>query len=153
MSFEARMTISIHGRDFGLQNMSSVGIGSTFSPRMIVGPEAVRQNVSTGETTAEIFRPYGISVLSTGSSAVHVLAPPIPGVEKTLYSSGGATAFVKTRNDETIESSLGSTFTTLRFVAGVAITLVGLTTARWLGLNLTSGTSSQGAAVTQTTST
>src|SRR3990172_4866395 len=114
MSFEARMSASIHGREFGLQRMSSVEMGSTFPGVFLVGSEAIRQNVATADTTAGILRPFGLSVLSTGSSAVHTLGPPIPGIVKTIISSGGATAFVKTRNAETIESSQGSTFTTMR---------------------------------------
>lgn len=153
MSYAAQITKSIHGRQLGLRQMSSAQIGSTHPHDLLVGAEAVQQNVTTGETTAVVMRPFGVSVITTESSGVHVLAPPIPGVEKTLFSSGGATGYVKTKNDETIETSAGSTWTTLRFVARAAVRLVGLTTARWLALNLTSGTSSEGQAVTLATST
>lgn len=147
MSFESRMSGSIHGREFGLQRMSSVEMGSSFPGVFLVGSEAIRQNVATADTTAGILRPFGLSVLSTGSSAVHTLGPPIPGIVKTIISSGGATAFVKTRNAETIETTAGSSFTTLRFLNAALVELVGLTTARWFS-NLTTG---QGIGMTTTT--
>lgn len=156
MSFESKITESIYGRRLGLQLISSVEMGSTHPSRFLVGAEGVRQNVTTGETTSVVFRPFGVSVITTESSGVHTLAPPIPGVSKLIYSSGGATGYVKTKNaTETIESSRGSTFTTLRFNAGCVVELIGLTTARWLlhGMAGDSGDSANAPAVALSTST
>lgn len=132
MSFSERINKSLHGREIGLEYASSAITGSTHNPTFLNGPEALRQAVTTDETTAGIMAPYGLSLLTTGSSAVHTLAPPIPGIEKMLYSSGGSTGYVKTRNGETIETSAASTNTTLSWTGRGLVTLVGLTTARWL---------------------
>ena len=155
MSFEARMSASIHGREFGLQRMSSVEMGSTFPGTLLVGAEALRQNVSSAETTALILRPFGLSNLSTVSSGVHTLGPPIPGITKTIVCTGGATEFVKTRNSETLESSRGSTFTVMRFVGYGIAHLIGLTTARWLlsGMAGDSGDSANAPAIALSTTT
>ncbi len=155
MSYASYITKSIHGRQLGLRSLSSGQIGSTFPHDLIVGPEAVQQNVTTNESTAGVFRPFGVSVVSTGSSAVHTQAPPIPGVEKTIYSSGGATAYVKSANSETFESSRGSTFTVLKFNGAGVARLVGLTTARWLltGMGGDSGDSANAPSIALATST
>jgi len=65
MSFESRMSGSIHGREFGLQRMSSVEMGSSFPGVFLVGSEAIRQNVATADTTAGILRPFGLVVGSS----------------------------------------------------------------------------------------
>jgi hypothetical protein len=66
---------------------------------------------------------------------VFTLDPPIPGVHKTLVfgSTGGGTMYVKTANNETIVSTLGSSFTTLKSTVGNGGTVVlqGVTTAIW----------------------
>lgn len=155
MSFEARMNTSIHGRELGLQRMSSGEMGSTHPSRFLVGPEGIRQNVSSAETTSVILRPFGVSNLSTVSSGVHTLAPPIPGIHKTVVCTGGATEYVKSANAETFESSRGSTFTTLKFNAYGIAEMVGFTTARWLLLGMAgdSGDSANAPAIALSTTT
>ncbi len=142
MAFKNRLVETMWGRRFGLQKLSSVESGSTDDEvkDFLAGPAGVRVDVTNPETTAVPLKAVGLSVLSTGSSAVHELNPPIPGIFKTIMSSGGSTSYVKTRNGETIESSRGSTYNTLQFVAeGIAL-LQGLTTGRWLWLSESSGT-------------
>lgn len=155
MSYAANITKSIFGRQLGLRQMSSGQIGSTHPHDLLVGAEGVQQNVTTAESTAVVFRPFGVSVITTESSGVHTMAPPIPGVEKTIYSSGGATGYVKTKNSETLESSRGSTFTTMKFNGAGIARLVGLTTARWLltGMGGDSGDSANAPAIALSTST
>lgn len=132
MSFESRITKSYDGRRFGLQIPSSVETGSSVSQAYLAGPEALRQNVSSAESTSVNLKAFGVSYLSTVSSGVHTLDPPIPGVEKWIINgSSGATEFVKTRNNETIQTSKGSTWTTLRLLNPVVLRLVGITTAAW----------------------
>lgn len=134
MAFERRIQTSIHGEDLGIQRISSAESGSgRGTQRFLAGKvDGIRAAVGNPETTASNLRAHGLSNLSTGSSAVHVLDPPIPGIYKEIYSSGGATAYVRTVNSETLESSRGSTFTTIRFQQIGRVTLMGLTTARWL---------------------
>lgn len=154
-NFAAKINRSIRGRDLGFQDLSSAESGgSNGITRFLAGTViGLRQDVTNAETTSQNLKAHGLSNLSTASSGVHTIDPPIPGVAKTIVCTGGATEYVKTANSETIESSLGSTFTTLKWVGYGVIDLVGLTTARWLARGLTSGTSSQGQNVTLSTST
>jgi hypothetical protein len=155
MAFRDRIRENLWGRRLGLEVLSSVKTGSTQNVPLdlLVGPEAIRMDVTTAETTSINLKAYGLSNLSTESSGVHTLDPPIPGIPKTIVCTGGATEYVKTRNAETIESSRGSTFTTMKWSAYGVVHLLGLTTARWLGLNLSSGTSSQASSIALSTST
>lgn len=157
MAFKTRIRESIWGRRLGLQVLSSVQAGSTQNMPLdlLVGPEALRIDVTTDESTGTNLKAYGLSNLSTESSGVHTLDPPIPGISKTIVCTGGATEYVKTRNGETIESSRGSSFNTLNFNAYGVVELMGLTTARWLmtGNGGTSGTSSQSPSIALATST
>lgn len=142
MAFKDRLVETVWGRRFGLQKLSSVESGSTDDEvkDFLAGPAGIRVDVTNPETTGVPLKAVGLSVLATASSGVHELNPPIPGIFKTLVSTGGSTAYVKTRNGETIESSRGSTFNTLQFVsAGVAL-LQGMTTGRWLWMSESSGT-------------
>lgn len=133
MSYEALINKSIHGRELGLQYLTSSQSGSTHNPTLLNGPEAMRQNFTTDDSTSDIMRPYGVSVLSTESSGVHTLAPPIPGIEKSLTNTDSATTgYVKTRNGEVIHTSAGSTYTTLKWGGGRGLVrLLGITTAIW----------------------
>lgn len=133
MGYASNMTRSMHGREIGMQNMSSaVSGGSNGEQQYLVGTAGgFRVNIATDTTSAQAL-PHGISIASTGSSAVHTIDPPIPGVCKIITSSGGSTSYYKTANDETLESSRGSSFTTVRFQQIGFVELIGLTTARWL---------------------
>lgn len=137
MAHRDKITTSKHGRRLGLELQSSaVSGGSRGTQEYLVGPEALRIESSTAETTSANLQPFGISHLnssSAGSSQVYTIDPPVPGVEKVIYNSTDATAFVKTANSETIVSSKGSTHTVVEFpVGGAALRLVGATTAEWL---------------------
>jgi hypothetical protein len=151
----SEITISLHGRSLGIQYMSSAQTGSTQGrDTFLVGPDAFRIPTATAETTSVAFDPYGISFITTGTSRVFNLNPPIPGVEKFIVSSAASVAYVKSRNLETFESSQGTTFTVMTLTSHANVHLLGLTTARWMMLNGgSSGTSSQGSAVTLSTTT
>jgi len=132
--------------------------GSRGSGEFLVGPEELRRGVSTAESTGTNLTAWGVSVVpgtSAASSAVYTIDPPIPGVKKIVGGgiSNGPT-YVKTANSETIQTTVGSSFTTVKISSlGGAFELLGLTTAVWLGLGLTSGTSSQASGFGLTTST
>lgn len=133
MAFANKIRTSLYGRDLGIQSLTTPESGSGNGVmRFLVGAvEAWRQAVAVGGSTATNMKPAGVELTNTGSSAVQVLDPPVPGVEKTIVSSGGSTSFVRTLNSETLESSRGSSFTVMRFTQGGIVRLVGLTTARW----------------------
>lgn len=159
MAYGNKIGTSIHGRRLGLQRMTSAETGgSRGNAEFLVGPDALRMEVTTAETTSTNLKPHGVHVLpgtSAGSSAVYTLDPPIPGVRVVIAgSTDNGPVYAKTANSETILSTLGSTHTTVKISSvGGSFELVGLTTARWLSLGLTSGTSSNASGFGLTTST
>jgi len=159
MAFGSKILTSIFGRRLGLQRMSSAETGGTRGTQeYLVGPESLRVGATTAETTSTNLQPHGLSVLpgtSAGSSAVYTLDPPVPGVTKWIAgSTDNGPTIVKTANGETITTTAGSSWTTVEISSlGGSFALVGLTTARWLSLGLTSGTSSQASGFILTTST
>ena len=158
MAFRNKILTSLHGRRFGLQRMTTAETGGADDAEFLVGPEALRMGVTTAETTAANLQAFGVSQVrgsSADSSSVFTLDPPIPGVTKTLHfpSTGNTACYVKTANSETIQTTLGSSQTTIKSTIGGVCQLIGITTALWAGLNLTSGTSSQAGGFTLSTST
>lgn len=140
-NFASKANTSLRGRELGIQRLTTAESGGPYPAHFLVGTVTdIRPDVTFPETTATYLQAHGLSVLSTGSSAVHTLAPPIPGIEKTICCTGGATAYVKTAGSETIESTAGSSFTVMKWTAAATQTLrlVGLTTARWILTNVTS---------------
>jgi hypothetical protein len=143
-NWASKIITSIHGRRFGLQPLSTVESGGSNGSRdFLVGPEALRGNVSTANTTSTNVKAFGVNILpgtSAGSSSVYTIDPPIPGVTTIVAGSSNAATYLKTNAaTETIMTTLGSSDTVLAFpsVGGVA-TLTGVTTARWLA-QLTTG--------------
>lgn len=159
MAYGSEIVTSVHGRRLGLQRLTTAASGSAHGAReFLVGPDDFRVDTTTAETTSTNLQAWGVSVCpgtSAASSAVYTLDPPIPGVRKIIgASTGNGPVFVKTANSETIQTTVGSSFTTVKISSiGGMFELIGLTTAIWLGLGLTSGTSSQASGFGLTTST
>jgi hypothetical protein len=133
MAYNDKVTTSKHGRRLGLQIMSSAATGGARgAEEYLVGPEAFRVHATTGDTTAANIRPYGVSLLATGSSNVFTIDPPIPGVSKTVHFAAGPT-YLKT-GGATFWSTFGSSHTTIKPSSSVggSIELMGLTTASWI---------------------
>lgn len=145
MAYKDSKNTSIHGRRLGLQDMTTGQTGGRASGEFIVGPEAVREGVTTSESTGTGILAYGVSFLngtSAASSSVYVLDPPIPGVRKIVaFSSANTPQYLRTKNGETFRTSADSTVATVisSTLTGATVELIGLTTAMW-GL-LTNGTS------------
>lgn len=155
-----KITTSIFGRRLGLQVMTSgqMGSGRAGDAEFIVGPDGHRASVTTAESTGTNVAAYGLSRLpgtSAGSSAVYTIDPPIPGVRKIVMgSTDNGPVFMKTANSETIQTTAGSSYTTVKISSlGSGFEMIGLTTAIWLALGLTTGTSSQASGFSLTTST
>ena len=152
MAFETKYTTSVHGRRLGLQKMSTTETGGSYRKDFLVGPEDLRRNVSSAQTTGTAIQAFGISFLngtSAASSSVYVLDPPIPGVRKTVvFSSANTPQYLKTKNAETIRTSADSTVATVisSTLTGCVVELIGLTTGLW-GL-LTNGTTAISRAAT-----
>jgi hypothetical protein len=144
MAYQSNITTSLHGRRFGLQIISTAQNGGRLPAEFLVGPEAVREGLTTAESTGTNLLPYGVSFLpgtSAASSSVYVIDPPIPGVRKTVvFSSGTTPQYLKTKNGETFRTSADSTVATVisSTLTGAVVELIGLSTALW-GL-LTNGT-------------
>lgn len=159
MAYNSNITTTLKGRRLGLQLLStSYTGGSRGAQEFLVGPDDFRVGVTTNESTATNFKAHGVSHVrgtSADSSSVFTLDPPIPGVEKTLYfnSTGNTACYVKTANSEVIHTTLGSSHTVIKSTIGGICRLVGVTTAIWAALNITSGTSVAAGGFALTTST
>lgn len=159
MAWNGNITTTIFGRRLGLQLMSTAQTGGSRGAReYLVGAEDMRNSVTTAESTGTNLAADGVSYIpgtSAASSAVYVLDPPIPGVRKVVMGgTANGPVYLRTQNNETILTTVGSSFTTVKVSSvGGAFELMGLTTATWLGLGLTSGTSSQASGFGLTTST
>jgi len=159
MPYNSNIMTSLYGRRLGLQAMTTAQTGGTRGVReYLVGPECMRSSVSTAESTATNLAADGVSVCpgtSAASSAVYTLDPPIIGVRKTIMGGvSNGPVYIKTANNETIVSTIGSSFTTVKISSlGGGFELIGLTTAVWVSMDLTSGTSSQASGFSLTTST
>lgn len=152
MAYGNNIITSIFGRRLGLQPMSTAQTGASKAAEFLVGPEALREGVTTAETTSTNLAPYGVSFVngtSAASSSVYTLDPPIPGVRKTIvFSSANTPMYVKTANGEKIRTTADSTVATVisSTLTGAVVELIGLTTALW-GL-LTNGTTAISRAAT-----
>lgn len=159
MAYGSKIITSIFGRRLGLQRMSTgESGGSRGTQEYLVGPEALRMAVTTAETTATNLKPSGVSVIpgtSAASSAVYTIDPPVPGVRKVIMGgTANGPVYLKTANGETIVSTVNSSATTVKVSSvGGSFELIGVTTAQWASLGLTSGTSSNASGFGLTTST
>lgn len=144
MAYNSNITTSKHGRRLGLQAMSSAQTGGAYGRQeFLVGPESFREVVSTADTTATNVRAWGITALvgtSAASTPVYTLDPPIPGVEKVVHFLSTDSALnLKTANGEYIYgSSLGSSATCIKSSGGGSVKLVGISTAIWAVLSVSS---------------
>lgn len=147
-----KITTSLYGRRFGIQMLTTAEHGGIAQMDLLVGPDALRDLVSTAQTTGNAVPAYGVTFLngtSAASSSVYVLDPPVPGVRKTVaFSSANTPMYLKTKNGETFRTTADSTIATVisSTLTGCVVELIGLTTAMW-GL-LTNGTSTISRAAT-----
>lgn len=158
MAYNSNITTSLRGRRFGLQKVTTAINGGRVEHEYLVGPDTFRHGATTNESTGTNILSHGISHIkgtSADSSSVFTLDPPVPGVEKTLYfnSTGDTACYVKTKNSETIHSTIGSSHTTIKSTVGGVCRLVGVTTAIWASLGITSGTSVNAGGFTVSTTT
>lgn len=148
---------SIKGRRLGLQRLTTTLSGAAKEHEFLVGPDGFREETSTADTTAVNLKAFGYHYLpgtSAASSAVYTIEPPIPGIRVFIFgSASNGPTYLKTANGETIQSSAGSTFTTVKISSiGGGFEMFGLTTAIWAS-ELATGTSSQASGFGLTTTT
>lgn len=121
--------VSIHGRRLKITHDD-----------YLVGPKALREQVQdfTSASTGTAIPAYGVASIqcTTLSTQAFVLSNPIPGVAVTIFQThSGATNLssgITLKRPSTafyIESTEGSTNTTINMSSRGSITLLGLTTA------------------------
>ena len=144
MSYADQITKSLFGRQIGLQTLQPAQSGGTRGPAdFVVGPEALREGVTTDQTTAANLRAWGVSDVhgtSAASTPVYTLDPPIPGVRKgVFFHSTDSALYVKTATGCAIAgTSIGSSATAIRSSGGGYVELMGVTTALWAALVVSS---------------
>jgi len=136
--FTDKYLISIHGRQIGLQRVTTAISGGTRGQfDFLAGTyKGERMDCTTADTTATNLLPFGNHILPTssaGSSQVFTVDPPIPGANPlTVMTNGTAAAYVKTANGENYQTSAGSSFTVVLLSSlGAPIQLTPMTTALW----------------------
>jgi hypothetical protein len=142
MAYNGNILTSLRGRRLGLQMMTSAQSGGSRGNReYLVGPDDFRTETSTAESTATNLHPFGISQLpvsTAASSQVYTIDPPVPGVIKGIVGTTVGACYLKTANSEAIVTSAGSSFTTIKLSSlGGSFALMGLTTAMWAAVGLT----------------
>lgn len=144
MPYGNKIITSIYGRRLGLQPMSTAETGGPTPQEFLVGPDSLKQGISTAPTTATAEAASGISNLigtSAASTPVYTLAPPIPGVTKTInFGSTDSALYLKMTSGCAISgTSLASTgCTVIRSSGGGCVELIGLTTALFAAMNISS---------------
>ena len=144
MPYNSKIITSIYGRRLGLQGMSTAETGGPVPTEFLVGPDSMKQGISTAPTTATAESAAGISNFvgtSAASTPVFTLAPPIPGVAKTVnFSSTDSALYVKMTSGCAISgTSLATTgCTVIRSSGGGCVELIGLTTALYGALSISS---------------
>jgi len=155
MAYKDKITTSLRGHRFGLQQLSSSQSGGSRGMlEFLVGPDGFRSEATTADTTGVNLKPFGVHMLTSGTSSVYTLDPPIPGVSVTVMGSTSGPTIIKTANNETVVTTAGSSWTTIEITSlGGSFTLDSATTAVWAGPGITTGTSSQASGFGLTTST
>jgi len=145
MAYNSNIMTSIFGRRIGLQRLSSQQTGGSRGPvDLLVGPEDLRQGVSTNNSTSVNLRAWGINRLigtSAASTVVYTIDPPIPGVRVQInFASTDSAIYAKMSAGCSITgTSLGSTVAaTIRSSGGGTVELMGLTTALFAALAVSS---------------
>lgn len=144
MPYGNKIITSIYGRRLGLQPMSTAEHGGPVPLEFLVGPDDMKMGLSTAPTTSTAESAAGISNFvgtSVASTPIFTLAPPIPGVPKIInFSSTDSALYVKMTSGCAISgTSLATTgCTVIRSSGGGAVELVGLTTALFAALSVSS---------------
>lgn len=144
MPYNNSILTSIYGRRVGLQSLSAgQSGGSKKSQEFLVGPDDIRLGVTTNESTATPMDASGISHLvgsSAGSTLVFPLSPPIPGVRKDIFfGSTDSALYVKAASGVSFAgTSLGTSATVIRSSGGGCVELLGISTALYAILNVSS---------------
>lgn len=136
-SLQGSILTSIYGRRIGLQPLSTGQTGGTKGPlEFLQGFDDVRLAISTAESTATPIDAGGISYLvgtSVASTPVFQIAPPIPGVRKTVVF-GSTDSAIYLRPSVTTHAffgtSLGATGAgAIRSSGGGYVELMGISTS------------------------
>ena len=150
LQFKDGYITSVFGRRIALQTLTSGESGSTTytpglsaPPEFLIGPDGVRMEVTTDDTTSTKLKAWGISVLATADTtkSVYILDPPIAGVRKIVHfgSSGTATnsihlqANAGTDNTVGFNATGGTTMCCIHSTQGyqATVSLLGINSTSW----------------------
>jgi hypothetical protein len=136
--FTDKFLISIHGRQIGLQRVTTAISGGTRGQfDFLAGTyKGERIDTSTADTTATNLLPFGnhlLPVSSVGSSQVFVVDPPIPGSNPLVVMNNAVDAcYLKSLNGEGFQTSAGSSFTVVKLSSlGAPISFTPMTSSLW----------------------
>lgn len=141
-----KIITSIYGRRVGLRRIETAESGALVPVEFLVGQDliGVQDVLSTAPSTAINEPPTGVSVLigtSAASTPVYTLSPPIPGLtKKIVFGSTDSAIYLKMASGVAIAgTSLATTgATVIRSSGGGAMQLLGLTTALYQALGVSS---------------
>ena len=128
---------SIHGRRLGLD-----------SSGFLIGHRGTRQQLvdATSDTTGTVISGDGVTSVDTSTDDTWLLAPPVKGAFKHLYTgstSTGIRTIMRQDSSFAIRSSASSTLTTIVAQGGgLMLTLFGLTSAIYAVVGRPTGFSS-----------
>lgn len=135
---------SIHGRRLSLKQLVATDLNS----EALVGPAAQQFPISdaTSDTTGTVIPGYGLTVVDTSTDDTWLLANPIPGVRKSIYTgttSTGIRTIKRQDNTFAIRTSGASTLTTIVAQGGgLFLELIGLSSALYGVISRPTGFSS-----------
>ena len=102
------------------------------------GEQSLEVSATTG-TTALTIPNYGVTELPSTAANTYVLAPPVEGVRKTLYSVTTTSAAVVVRGSTGTTVNFGNqsaTQITFNATVDMCVELLGLSATRWLVVNV-----------------
>lgn len=143
--FTDKFLISIHGRQVGLQRVTTAISGGTRGQFDFFGGtykgermDCLASTFGNADSTSINLVPFGNHILpvsSVGSSQVFTVDPPIPGSNPmTVMTNGVDAAYLKVANPspEGFQTSAGSSFTVVKLSSlGAPIGFNPMTTAIW----------------------
>jgi hypothetical protein len=135
---------SIHGRRVGLSSSGYLA-GSALGLDMLHGA-ITSPTAATSDTTGTTITAYGLTTVDTSTDDTWLLAAPIPGVRKILYTGSTSTGIRTIKRENAtfaIRSSASSTLTTIVAQGGgLTLELIGISSAIYGILNRPTGLSS-----------
>lgn len=126
-SLRNQIRTSLWGRRMGLDHN-----------QFLVGPYGLRVEVTdaTSDTTGTQISNNGLTSVVTTTADTWTLADPQPGCLKVIHVNSSSTAAIATITAINIMCTAGSSKTSIAMTGAGAITLAGLSTAKWAAVGV-----------------